>query len=712
MVFSEQDNWPQANYNSEIDNIVTEFFIPTLKKSTTYQRIGGLFSSNSFALCARGIKELVANEGKMQLIISPILNKEDASIIQNTTTTNTEEVITKNIQNELNSIESEFEKDHVDALRYLLKEDYLEIRIHIPRDENGNVLDKEKIIEQNRLTEKIGIFQDRDGESVSFRGPVNANRDSWEKGTFSIAVDVSWPIGSQTAEHVENDIDRFDQLWNDVDTYKLPELAKKEIIINAPEKEEIHLEQYNVPKWAILPDGRHLWDNQIKAVNAWVDNKNQGIFTIATAGGKTLASLAASTQTPDDVVILIVVHGLELVTQWEKEIKNFDPNSDLTVCDSKHDGWKTKLGMILPNFYKDTLTTEFKTRTYVLVNDATASDDSEHGFLRFFKHVNPNKIMFIGDEVHHLGAEIYQKVLEINAKYRLGLSATFVRQWDEEGTGIIRDYFGGELSNANYTVADGIRDKRLCKYVYHAYTAFLQQDEFDDYYEKTRSIVIAAEELRKDPTNKELQKNLNLLNNIRADIIKKARDKINAYKKIIKSRPRSPYIVFLDDRKQLDEFRQGHHETIEQINNSGIEKMNNNSFIFDGNTSPKDRKIILKQAVGHKTPIFSMYCLDEGIDVPEFQGAILVSSASSMRQYIQRRGRILRGAVKGKIAELYDIIVIPTAQQIENIEDIAMTIVKKELQRVEELSEDSLNSSECKNKINDKFSELGINYTF
>ena len=91
-MFSQQDNWPKANYNSEIDNIVTEFFIPALKKSTTYQRIGGLFSSNSFALCARGIKELIANEGKMQLIISPILNKEDASIIQNTTSTSIEEL--------------------------------------------------------------------------------------------------------------------------------------------------------------------------------------------------------------------------------------------------------------------------------------------------------------------------------------------------------------------------------------------------------------------------------------------------------------------------------------------------------------------------------------------------------------------------------------------------------------------------------------------
>ena len=107
-----------------------------------------------------------------------------------------------------------------------------------------------------------------------------------------------------------------------------------------------------------------------------------------------------------------------------------------------------------------------------------------------------------------------------------------------------------------------------------------------------------------------------------------------------------------------------------------------------------------------------MYCLDEGIDVPEFQGAILVASASSLRQYVQRRGRILRGAVKGKIAELYDIVVIPTSQQIENMDDVGMTILKKELNRVEQLSEDSLNSSECKNKINDKMAELGINYTF
>ena len=718
MVFSEEGDWPHPDYHSKIDNIVTEFFIPALKESTTYQRIGGLFSSNSFALCARGIKELITNEGKMQLIISPILNKDDASIIQNSTTGDFEKVITKNIKNELNLIESNFEKDHVDALRYLLKEEFLEIRIHIPKDENGIVLDKESIIEQNNSTEKRGIFQDRDGKSISFRGPVNANRDSWEKGTFSITVDVSWPIGSQTLEHVENDIDIFDELWNSIDTYKLPELSKKEIIIDAPEKDEIKLEQYDVPKWALLPDGGKLWDNQIKAVNAWIENKFQGIFTIATAGGKTLASLAASTHTPNDVLILIVVHGLELVKQWEKEIRYFDPNADLTVCDgeSTHAGWKTKLGMVLPSFYNNSQTKEFKKRTYILVNDATASDDTEYGFLRFFKHVNPKKIMFIADEVHHLGAEKYQKVLQIQSNYRLGLSATFVRQWDEEGTQVIKDYFGDELENAKYTVKDGIRDGRLCKYAYHVYVAFLKQDEFEEYHKKTLDIGITSAKLKKDPHNKKLKKDLNTLNNIRADIIKKAKDKIEAYKKIIESRPATPYVVFLDDTKQLNEFRVGHNEIIDHINNSNGDKMSKNSNIFDGSTSSRDREIILEQAVGHKTPIFSMYCLDEGIDVPEFQGAILVASASSMRQYIQRRGRILRGAKKGalvgKIAELYDIIVLPTSEQAGNLEDTAISIIKKELYRVEELSQDSLNSSECKNKINDKFNEMGIDYIF
>ena len=167
MVFREKDDWPNTIYNSSINNIVTEFFIPALKDSTTYRRICGLFSSNSFALCARGIKELIANEGKMQLIISPILSKEDAGAIQDASTDGFQKIITKSVRKELDSIESEFEKDHVGALQYLLKNEYLEIRINIPKDENGNYLDSEAIINQNIFSEKRGIFCSKKRSTLS-----------------------------------------------------------------------------------------------------------------------------------------------------------------------------------------------------------------------------------------------------------------------------------------------------------------------------------------------------------------------------------------------------------------------------------------------------------------------------------------------------------------------------------------------------------------
>ena len=235
--------------------------------------------------------------------------------------------------------------------------------------------------------------------------------------------------------------------------------------------------------------------------------------------------------------------------------------------------------------------------------------------------------------------------------------------WDEEGTQKIRDYFGNELLEAKYSVADGIRDKRLCKYLYYPFFASLEQEEFEEYNKKTIDIGIITGQLKKDPDNANLKNKLSTIANVRADIFKKAKNKKKAYEEILYSKPKLPYVVFLDDTNQLNEFRIIHDRAIEKINQKGNDIMKKDVFVFDGTTKPWQRKTILKQTIEHKTPIFSMYCLDEGIDVPEFQSAILVASASSERQYIQRRGRILRGAMNGKIAELYDIVILPQVQE-------------------------------------------------
>ena len=210
MVLKGKSDWPKPSYDSRINNIVTEFFIPALKESTTYRRIAGLFSSTSFSLCARGINELIANDGTIQLIISPILTTEDVNAIKNASHEDIEKIIENKIKNQLTSIESEFEKDHIFALKYLLKYNFLEIRINIQKDDFGNPMDAETIIERNALAEKRGIFQDRDGISISFRGPVDANKESWEKGIFSITVDTSWDEGQKP--HVKDDIAIFEKI--------------------------------------------------------------------------------------------------------------------------------------------------------------------------------------------------------------------------------------------------------------------------------------------------------------------------------------------------------------------------------------------------------------------------------------------------------------------------------------------------------------------
>ena len=196
----------------------------------------------------------------------------------------------------------------------------------------------------------------------------------------------------------------------------------------------------------------------------------------------------------------------------------------------------------------------------------------------------------------------------------------------------------------------------------------------------------------------------------RFNIPKMKRSYLN--KNIIKERPKLPYVIFLDDTIQLNQFRTGHKQVIAEINQTATEKMDDTSFVFDGRTEPYARKIILEQAVDHKKPIFSMYCLDEGIDVPEFQGAILVASASSERQYIQRRGRILRGGTKGKIADLYDIIIFPELQESVTVNDTARKIIENELKRVAELSNDALNKYEVIINVNSYLKKAGFDIIF
>lgn len=707
MVLDENPKWPRTRYDSRVNNIVTEFFIPALKNSTTYRRIGGFFSSTSLAIAARGINELIKNEGKMELIISPILSKEDAKILTEQFEENKTRILEKTIRDNMKISQNDFVKNHVDALRYLLKEGFLEIRIDIPRDKNGKILDAETIINQNILTEKRGIFQDRNGRAISFRGPVNENKQSWEMGIYSITVDVEWIPGQK--QHVIDDDTIFKNLWKNSNTLSLPKKLVEEFTDDAPKKEELKLEQFNYPAWAVLSNGKVLWPHQIRAVNAWVNNGHRGIWNIATAGGKTISSLVAMNRLPIENVILIIVPGKPLIAQWEKEIKEFDINSDLIICDSEHKNWTDILpGKINPYLIKN-LKPSRKHRMYILVTVQTAITEK---FQSIFKNMNQKYFSIIADEVHHLGAIKYQQIFNFMTSERLGLSATFQRDWDELGTKKIINYFGDSLDEAEYTISEGIQEKRLSQYRYLPFFAYLSQEEFNEYFDYSLKISqIYAREKASNSDDFVVMEKLERLLMQRAEILKKCNDKIRVYGEIIKSKPNLPYIVFADDNVQLERLKQMHKETIKKINTNENESLNDSILIYSGLSEDWQREKILEDAKNYKTTIFAMYCLDEGIDIPAFESAILISSSGSKRQYVQRRGRILRTSSKGKIASLYDIIVFPPLETEPYKREYAFKIIQSEKTRIKELAKDAINKWEAIKQIEDELERNGYGRT-
>ena len=655
-------------------------------------------------MAARGIKELVKNEGKMQLLVSPILTKEDSAILNNCTAEQRDNIINQSLLEEFD-LTYEFEKNHVSALAYLLKKEFLEIRIDIPKDLGGNCLDYDSIMHKNMLDEKLGIFQDREGNVVSFRGPVNENRQSWERGIFSITVDVDWTMGQKT--HVIDDIGRFEKKWNDPHTLKLPKKTYDSIIAIAPNNEkEIDLDKFNVPPWAVLPNGYVLWNHQIRTVNSWINSDCRGIVNMATSGGKTLCALVSSSLTPVDSIIIIVVPTKVLVAQWEKEILEFDPKADMIICDSSHPDWKSIVSGKLVAYMTDK--PRRNKHLFVLSTMSTASSDS---FMGSFDRIHAKHITMISDEVHHLGASKYKRVFGINALRRMGLSATFERDWDEMGTAQILEYFGKPI-DSEYTVADGIRDKKLSRYEYHPFFAYLTDLEFEEYREYSKQISAIYAQMtntkNRNVTRADLENRYKRLLIGRAEIIKKAEDKFRAYGQIIRSSPEKPYIVFADDNVHVNRLKAIHKYTIRQINTSRTNDFERDDImLFSGDLSLGESKKILEESKKNQTPLFAMYCLDEGVDIPEFRSAILVSSSASKRQYIQRRGRILRTS-KHKIAHLYDIIVLPNTSSYRDDIDVAESIICKEKERIHKLAGDAINKWEVDGIMDRKLKGLGF----
>ena len=652
-------------YDSDKDNLVEEFYIPVLSNSIEYYRMSGYFSSSSLAISARGIADFIINGGKMKLLCNAQLTKEDYEIIEETRQ-NSVDYIQCRFLEDLHSIEDEFIKDHVKALGWMLANGFLEIKIAIPKDKKGI------------FHSKVGILRDNENNLVSFSGSDNETAAGWLYNIEEFKVFRSWDSGEE--KYVKSDVDTFNDYWNGVtertDIIDLPSAVRDELIEFAPVSRK---ELVVISRKTRKPI--NLREYQEDAIDSWFNHDCRGLFEMATGTGKTITSLSAFKQlssTKDKLVTVIACPQLHLIDQWIKDVENFHSGKILKA--SSKEKWKDKVSALARDFYMD-----LEDHVVIMTTHDTLASDY---FIKKIKKIKSDKLLIV-DEVHGIGSSKRLKGLIEDYNYRLGLSATPKRWFDEEGTQAIYDYFGDvvfefDIERALTDFNPDTGKHYLTPYYYYPIIVDLTNEEYSKYKELSKKIAKAL--ARKKNNNEKIS--LSALCNERQKVINNAENKYEEFRKLLREHEGiDKLIVYCSDRQ------------IDRVQEILIEEnvIPQHRFTHTGSSGKTQKELFSQREEilynfekGNYKALVAIKCLDEGVDVPVAENAIILSSTSNPREHVQRRGRILRNAPGKDHATIYDFLVFPKEKT-----ESGSKIMKKEIDRYREFANLAINSLDC-----------------
>jgi superfamily II DNA or RNA helicase len=684
----------KISYDSGEDNILRDFYIPVLSLATRYDRIAGFFSSSSLALCARGMSNFISNNGKMRLITCPELSTKDVEMLEKSVK-DLNSIITDNFIENYDQIENKFQKDHVKALGWMLANNKLEMKIAIVK-RNGRILNSEEISKSGIMHQKVGVLYDSYGNIISFSGSNNESANGWRGNTEEFKVFSSWNHG---LDYIDSDINKFGSFWNnsrkDVSMMGIPEALNGHLIDFGKDYDSslLSANKYYPQSYLTQKQPLNLFFFQRNAVDLWEQNDRKLLLQMATGTGKTRTAIGCMDKVLKDtkkLVIIIACPQVTLASQWAKEIKGIDIDVKYSmeinggVCHWKQT-LKENLLKVSTGMFKH------------LIIFTTHSIIRSERFTDEIKSCNPKITKFlIADEVHGLGATKNKLALLDLYKYRLGLSATPERWFDENGSKLLKNYFGNR--SFEFSINDALTNYNpntgktfLVNYYYKPTFINLSEEELLNYKEITKKIVRMSPFAKKE----NLEECLQLLRIQRANIEKNAEFKYQALEEILKKIKKKidDTIIFVSPQ-QIDRVM----EILADLDISASKFTEKQSAVpssIYGGISEREHIIKLFKKQKFKV-LVAIKCLDEGIDIPSARRAIIMASSTNPREYIQRIGRIIRQD-KGKYkAELYDLIIKP---KVDNFGDESMIklekqIFKKEMDRVLELSNNAINNSD------------------
>ena len=698
------DTHLNISYRTGKDDMLSDFYRPCLVQSVLYRRAVGYFTSSGLAYAAKGLANLVARGGKMRLIASPYLSDDDIDALERAKE-KPDEVLAQIVAGSLMDVEDLLVRDRLNALSWLAASGALEVKLALRVNQIGRY-------SNSLYHEKIGIFSDEAGNHVAFTGSANETAGGLIENFESIKVFSSWDKSTNYVYEISND---FDLLWENM-TFGLKvlefskisrELLKRYQTSSRPDPEnEIFLDPPTShvkedPEPAIQPaqnlnikDDRTLRPYQKEAIQKWFDAGCRGIFEMATGSGKTLTALNAISRLADrgPLVVIIACPYVNLAEQWVRELQRAGILRPIKAYGGLKK-WSETLQAGLTALQHG----QRKFLPIVVVNCTFLSDS-------FQRLLCPDRVphLLVADEMHNLGAENLRNRLNAGIQFRLGLSATPVRHMDDEGTQALADYFGKVVFT--YDLAQAIKDRNLCDYYYYPVLVKLSEEESIEYHKLSSQI---GQLMGRRENNGPLSQPLKVLLLRRARLIASAKGKIPALSKVISDLqagncPVSKALFYcgdgqVDDPDDDDGIVRQVDAVIKFLGlEAGLKVAR-----FSHSESMKEREGLLADVKSdHLHGLVAIRCLDEGIDMPDIRMGFILASSTNPRQFIQRRGRLLR-KVDGKTAEIWDFIVTPPTDLDDDNFNLERSMLSRELKRVQEFCQTAINAKSAEHVLLD-----------
>jgi superfamily II DNA or RNA helicase len=667
------------------DDIAGDFYLPAIAAANRYDRAVGYFSSSIFLLAWPSLRQFVSNGGRMRLICSPVLSEQDDLAVRRGYSDQADEALGDAIKEQFNTLlASPTMAKPATVLASLVANGVIDCKVAwVSASAEG----KSSTI----FHDKMGLLQDAEGNRVVFKGSMN---ETWpalslDGNIESIDVFASWRDEGEL-HRVTDEAQYFEELWGNrwpgVDVKPLPESARLEMVSAARSKDwetfvdDICDEIEAAAQWspeASQQGGRLPRSHQVTALNAWTDAGRRGILEHATGSGKTFTALCAiQTSLRSQEIPVVAVPSDLLLDQWEKELRETFGSSglELLICGGGHDAWRQT--SLLRSWTRPPVAG--KAPRAVLTTMQTASGLDFIGLCVAGPH-----LFMVADEVHRLGAPEAQNLLTLDTGPRLGLSATPRRAGDPTGTAAIMRYFNGVVPPP-FTLEDAISAGTLTPYAYYPHSVELDAQEQDEWKRLTTQLrrVYARGHNGEHEWTGGGEARFKMLLIARSRVAKQARRKVAKAAEILQAsyEPGQRWIVYCDDQVQLGSVAGA-------LRASGLEDVYEYHSAMAG-----DSRATLDVFQRSGGVVVAIRCLDEGVDIPAVSHALVLASSRNPREFIQRRGRVLRRHPGKLVAHIHDVLITPGLPGAEPDEEYD-SMLRGELLRAIEFGSHAINPS-------------------